>query len=56
MDYNKEGGVRVVLRDGREGFITRRLDAHSYQIWLEEEGEELVLPPEEFKEKGKNNA
>lgn len=53
MHYNKEGGVKVVLKDGREGFIVRRLDAHSYQIWIEETDEQVVLSPEEFREKEK---
>ena len=47
-------GVRVVLKDGREGYITRRLDAQSYEIWIEEENIDLILSPEEFLEKEKN--
>lgn len=47
-------GVRVVLKDGREGYIVRRLDVDSYEIWLEEENIDLVLSPEEFLEKEKD--
>jgi hypothetical protein len=47
-------GVKVILNDGREGYIVRRLDAHSYEIWIEGEDYDLILSPEEFKEKGKD--
>jgi hypothetical protein len=41
-------GVRVLIKETNElGYITRRLDAHSYEIWLDS-GRELVLDPEEF--------
>lgn len=50
MDY----GVRVVLKDGREGYIVRRLDAQSYEIWIEEEDADVVLSPDEFTERPKN--
>lgn len=49
MDY----GVRVVLKDGREGFITRRLDAQAYEIWIEEDDVLEALSPDEFEEKEK---
>jgi hypothetical protein len=44
-------GVQVVLKDGREGYITRRLDSHSYEIWLEKQDCTVVLSPDEFEEK-----
>lgn len=47
-------GVRVVLKDGREGYIVRRLNAHSYEIWIEEEDVDVILSPDEFFEKEKN--
>jgi hypothetical protein len=45
-------GVQVVLKDGREGYITRRLDSRSYEIWLEDCV--VVLSPDEFEEKEKD--
>ena len=44
-------GVRVVLKDGRVGYIVRRLDANSYEIWIEDENSDIILSPEEFMEK-----
>ena len=42
-------GVKVVLEDGSSGVIVRRLNAESYEIWLESD-ETVVLSPKEFKE------
>lgn len=44
-------GVQVVLKDGREGHIIRRLDAQSYEVWIEKEKNDIILSPDEFVEK-----
>ena len=40
--------VAVLVKDtGERGCITRRLNAHAYEIWLED-GSMKVLDPDEF--------
>lgn len=47
-------GIRVVLKDGGEGYIMRRLDSHSYEIWVESRAQAVVLSPDDFEEKEKD--
>lgn len=43
-------GVRVFVEKEKEhGYIVRRLDAHSYQVWLDS-GFEVIISPNEFVE------
>lgn len=43
-------GVEVnIIASGKRGLILKRLDAHSYEV-LKEDGETVVLSPNEFKE------
>jgi hypothetical protein len=48
-DFMSVSGVRVILENGSSGVIVRRLNAESYEIWLESD-EIVILSPKEFKE------
>lgn len=48
----KEFGIRVELEDGVKGVIVRRLDASLYEIYVDD-GRTLIIPPEKFKEIGR---
>ena len=41
--------VVTIKNTGERGCIIRRIDAHSYEIWLES-GAVVVIPPDEFDE------
>lgn len=44
-------GVKVKVKDGGgDGYILRRLNIDSYEVWLERGGQIAVLSPEEFVE------
>jgi hypothetical protein len=46
-----KGGVKVKVKDGGgDGYILRRLNIDSYEVWLEGEDRMAVLSPEEFVE------
>jgi translation initiation factor IF-1 len=52
-----EKGIKVTvnLEDGTksEGYIVRRLNANSYEVWIEKEDKTLYLCPKEFTEVNK---
>lgn len=55
----KSFGIRVFVEKNKQyGHIVRRLNAHSYEIWLDSEVEVIVGPEEffevEVKKKEKN--
>jgi hypothetical protein len=44
-------GVKVKVKDGGgDGYILRRLNIDSYEVWLETDDRMAVLSPEEFVE------
>jgi translation initiation factor IF-1 len=46
----KKIGVKVLVKKTNEqGYITRRLDADNYEIWLES-GDLITISPKEFLE------
>jgi len=47
----KSKGVKIKVKDGEEyGYILRRLNADSYEVWLESADSTVVLSPKEFVE------
>ena len=46
----KRCGVYVRTKDGSEGYIVNRIDADSYEIFLTDAKETVILSPKEFEE------
>ncbi len=47
----KNIGVKIKVKEGGDyGYILRRLNADSYEVWLEEKALLMVISPKEFVE------